>query len=154
MAIYKLFSIRLQMFETGNIWKFGIPDFRKPGHPKIRKSGIPGFRISKFRKSIPDFGILEIRKSEIMEFRNPDCPGIAKNLIFGKSGSPDLPNFRKIRKYDFPDFRRIRKSAFPESQIPGFLKVPGITVTALINWGITSHAVIHYSYSINCFRHY
>ena len=84
----------------------------------------------------PDFlEFLEIRNSEFPRF--PSNPEIR---IFRISANPDIRIFRisgKSGNPDFVDFRIIR-----------------ITVTALIVLGIISNAVTHYSYSINCFRHY
>ena len=107
----------------------------------------------------------KIRKSVFSGF--PENPEVRISRISRTSGNPGFPDFREIRKSGFsrfpgnPEiqvlrisgFPKIRKARFPESQIKGFLKIPGITVTALINWGIISGAVIHYSYSINCFWH-
>ena len=107
-----------------------LQDFRK-----IEESGFPG--VPDFRKSgFPDFCNIRISTfSGIFRF----------SWIFGKSGNPVFPDFRKIRKSGFPgfpehpeirvfrisgksgnpgfpDFREIRKSrfyGFPDFQKSG-----------------------------------
>ena len=158
------------MFRKSEIRISGFPD--SPEIPKIRISGFPTIweiRIFRIPEKSGNLDFLDFRR-----IWNSGFPGIQRNpeiLIFRiseKCGNPDFSNVRSLWKSGFPGIPRIPdfrmfwisgKSGFRISGISGNADFPDfrnvrITVTALNLFRMISNAVIHYSYSINCFRHY
>ena len=150
--------------DSPETWKSGFPD-RFPEIQEIRisrtfeKSGFPEFPefpgnpdLSGFsRKSeIPTFWIFEKSGFPVF-FEKSGFSDFWEIRISEKSGIPDFQELQDPRNLNIRNFRISGKSGNPDFVN---LLVIRITVTALIVFAIISNAVTHYSYSMNCFRHY